>query len=135
MRKEFKKFLSQGDAMDMAIGVVIGAAFSNIINTLVSGLLTPLLTPLTKGVNFKDFVVSVGIVELQIGAVIDALLQFVIIGFVMFLVVKSLNKIKYPHGEPKVEVTTKICPYCKSEIDKDATRCPHCTSELEEGKN
>lgn len=128
MLKEFKEFIAKGNVLDMAIGLVIGSAFTAVITSLVENIITPLLSVFTSGVDFKDWVVSIGSVNFQVGLFINSITSFLIIAFVMFVVVKAANRMRKTE---EAEVTTKECPFCKTEIPLDATRCPHCTSELQ----
>ncbi|MDU2582369.1 MAG: large conductance mechanosensitive channel protein MscL [Anaerococcus hydrogenalis] len=128
MWKEFKEFISKGNVIDMAIGLVMGSAFTAIVNAVVDGILMPIISGLTAGVDYEDLTVNFFGAKLQIGSVINAVITFLIISLFLFLIVKALNKAK---KEEVVEETTKVCPHCKSEIDIEATRCPHCTSKLE----
>ncbi|MDU1317161.1 large conductance mechanosensitive channel protein MscL [Anaerococcus hydrogenalis] len=128
MWKEFKEFISKGNVIDMAIGLVMGSAFTAIVTAVVDGILMPIISGLTAGVDYEDLTVNFFGAKLQIGSVINAIITFLIISLFLFLIVKALNKAK---KEEVVEETTKICPHCKSEIDIEATRCPHCTSKLE----
>ncbi len=128
MLKEFKEFIAKGNVLDMAVGLVIGSAFTAVITSLVENIITPLLGFFLNGVDFKDWTVSVGNINFQVGLFINAIISFLIIAFVMFLVVKAANRLRRKEEE---EVTTKECPYCKTEIALEATRCPHCTSELQ----
>jgi len=133
--KEFKEFISRGNVMDMAVGVIIGGAFTAIVNSLVSDLLNPLLGLITGGVDFTSLAVVIGKGEnpavFAYGSFISAVINFLLVAFVLFMIIKSINKL---HVKKKEEApaapTTKVCPFCKSEIAIDATRCPHCTSEL-----
>ena len=134
MFKEFKEFIARGNVMDMAIGLIMGSAFTAIVTSVVDDLLMPIISGLTAGVNYEDLVVSVAGADLKIGNLINAIISFIIIAFVMFLIVKSMNKVKKKEEEPAAE-TEKTCPYCKSTIAIDATRCPNCTSKLENYKN
>lgn len=129
MIKEFKEFISQGNVLDLAVGVVIGGAFSAIINSLVNDLIMPLVGILIGGIDFTALSIKVGDAEFMYGNFIQAIVNFFIIALCLFFVVKAFNSVR---KEEVVEekVTTKTCPFCKSEIDIDATRCPHCTSKL-----
>lgn len=129
MLKEFKEFISKGNVLEMAIGIIVGAAFKAIVDSLVADILTPVLNVVTGGIDFKSWVISAGPMNFAIGNFINTIVSFLIIAFVMFLIVKAFNKMK--RQEVAAEPTTKTCPYCKSEIALDATRCPHCTSELQ----
>lgn len=134
MFKEFKEFISRGNVLDMAIGLIMGSAFTAIVTSLVDDLLMPIIAGLTAGVNYEDLVVSIGGATLKIGNLINAIISFVIIAFVLFLIVKSINSLHKKDDAP-VEETEKTCPYCKSKIDINATRCPNCTSKLENYSN
>lgn len=134
MFKEFKEFIARGNVMDMAIGLIMGSAFTAIVTSVVDDLLMPIISGLTAGVNYEDLVVSVAGADLKIGNLINAVISFIIIAFVMFLIVKSMNSMHKKKDEPIVE-TEKTCPYCKSTIDIEATRCPNCTSKLENYAN
>lgn len=130
---EFKKFICRGNVVDMAVGIIIGGAFTAIVNSLVNDIINPLLG-LFGGMNFDQLVWNItGEVTLAYGKFITAIISFLIMAFVVFLLVRTLNKISEKYGkkeEPKA-VTTKTCPYCKSEIAIEATRCAHCTSQLD----
>ena len=128
---EFKEFALKGYIMDLAIGMVMGAAFTAIVTAVVDNVFSPLIGALTSGINLAELSVTVGGVEFVYGAVINAIVSFLIISLVMFLIVKALAKANRKDKE-EVAATTKTCPYCKSEIDIEATRCPHCTSQIEE---
>lgn len=170
MLKEFKEFALRGNIMDLAIGVVIGGAFQKIVTSLVNDIIMPLVTVITGKVDFSDLVITIGNTPIKYGNFITSIIDFLIIAFSIFLVVRYLNKLhkmseqnrvnqleklknfgdgladkldkdgKYKNRkkkkakkEEKPEIsTTKICPYCLSEINYKATRCPHCTSVLEE---
>ena len=134
---EFKTFISRGSVMDMAVGIIIGGAFTAIVNSLVNDLVMPLLSLLTGGFDFTKLSVVLGSGEgaatLNYGLFISAVINFLLIAFVIFCLIKSINKMKDKLAKKEEESpTTKVCPYCKSEIDIAATRCPHCTSQLEE---
>lgn len=134
MIKEFKEFISRGNVMDMAVGVILATAFKAIIDSLVADIITPLLNVFLKDVNFQDWVVKAGPIEFGVGNFINQVISFLVIALVLFFIIKAMNKAKNLKGtkeEVAEEATTKICPYCKSEIDIHATRCPHCTSSLE----
>ena len=114
--------------MDMAVGVIIGGAFSTIVNSLVEDVITPLIGLIGGSQDFS----SLKIGPVMIGNFINAVVDFLIIALVLFSVIKAFNKARNLTSKPKEEAapTTKICPFCKSEIAVEATRCPHCTSEL-----
>ena len=126
--KEFKQFAMRGNVIDMAVGVVIGAAFSAIVNSLVANIITPLIGMLTGGIDITSLSVTVGTAVLEYGVFLNAILQFIIIAFCLFLVVKAMNKFKKPAPAPAPK---RLCPFCKQEVHDEATKCPHCTSNLE----
>ena len=135
--KEFKTFISRGSVMDMAVGIIIGGAFTAIVNSLVNDLVMPLLSLLTGGFDFTRLSVVLGSGEgaatLNYGLFISAIINFLLIAFVIFCLIKSINKMKDKIAKKEEEdPTTKVCPFCQSEISIKATRCPHCTSELKE---
>ena len=137
---EFKEFISKGNVMDMAVGVIVGGAFSAIVSSLTDDIINPLIGTIFK-MDFSSLVANINGAELRYGAFIMAIINFIIIAFVLFLVVKGFNKLrsagedlKKKEEEAPAAPTTKICPFCKSEIPIDATRCPHCTSEQPEEK-
>lgn len=133
MFKEFKEFIARGNVLDMAIGIIMGSAFTAIVTSMVDDILMPVISGLTAGIDYQDIVFNVGGASLKVGNFINAIISFLIIAFVMFLIVKGLNSL---HKEEKEEeVTEKECPYCKSSIPVEASRCPHCTSKLDNYKN
>lgn len=138
--EEFKKFILRGNVMDMAVGVIVGGAFTAIVTSLNADILTPILG-LFGGTDFSYLTVKMGSGEnapvLHYGNFITAVINFLITALVIFLILKAINKISehlsaYKGEEEAAAPTTKKCPYCKSEIDIEATRCPQCTSVLEE---
>ncbi len=133
--KEFKDFALRGNVMDLAIGVIIGAAFQAIINSLVNDVLSPLIGLVAK-TDLSYLTLKINGVDVKYGSFLTAVINFVIMVFVIFLLVKGINALSNLGGHRKEETpeepATKKCPYCLSEIDIAATRCPHCTSELEE---
>ena len=131
--EEFKKFIARGNVMDMAVGVIIGGAFTGIVTSLVNDIITPLLG-LFGGMNFDKYQWNItGDVVLYYGNFITAVINFLIMALIVFIIVRTINNAgsKLKKKDPPAK-TTKKCPYCKSEIAIDATRCPHCTSELTE---
>lgn len=138
--QEFKEFISRGNVMDMAIGIIIGGAFTSIVSSLVEDIINPILG-LFGGMNFDQYRLNLmGEATLNYGKFITAVINFLIMAFVIFLIVKAMNTAseKLVRKEETIEeVTTKECPFCKSEIALEASRCPHCTSILEEqgGRN
>jgi large conductance mechanosensitive channel len=128
MLNEFKKFAMQGNVMDLAIGVIIGGAFGKIIASLVGDILMPLVGLLLGGVDFSTLAIAVGDASIKYGSFIQATIDFIIIAFVIFMLVRAMNNMKKP--APAVAATTKDCPYCLTAIPLKATRCPNCTSAL-----
>ncbi len=133
--REFREFIARGNVMDMAVGVIIGGAFTGIVNSLVNDVFMPVLGLLTGGMNFAALSVRIGPGEgdvLSYGAFIAAVINFLLIALVLFLLIKAINSLhrkKQPVADDSPAM--QICPYCMSEIPIAATRCPHCTSELE----
>lgn len=130
--EEFKKFITRGNVLDMAVGVIIGGAFTAIVKSLVDDVISPLLGMFgTSNLSAMSVTLKEG-VTLTYGNFLSAVINFVIMAFVIFCILRTLNKIseKVKKPVPDAAPTTKICPHCKSEIAIDATRCPHCTSEL-----
>ena len=150
MLKEFKEFALKGNIMDMAIGVIIGGAFQKIVTSLVNDIIMPAISIFTGKVDFSDLVFTVGNSSIKYGSFITTIVDFLIIAFSIFIAIRTINKLndrakqdldkmskksklfksKKKKEEPIPEPTTKVCPYCLSEINIKATRCPHCTSEL-----
>ena len=135
---EFKEFISRGNVMDMAVGIIIGGAFTSIVSSLVEDIINPLLG-LFGGMNFDKLQLNLlGEVTLNYGKFISAVINFLIMALIVFVIMKTMNgigeKLKKKEEEAPEEPTTKKCPFCKSEIAIDATRCPHCTSVLEENE-
>ena len=134
--KEFKEFISRGSVMDMAIGIIIGGAFTSIVTALVESIIMPLISKIFGGISFDQWNIVMGAGEeapvLGIGTFIAAIVNFLLIALVIFMVIKALNKANDLKNGPKAEEapTTKVCEFCKSEIPIEATRCPHCTSQL-----
>lgn len=133
--KEFKEFISRGNVVDMAVGVIIGGAFTAIVTSLVNDILMPVLSLLTGGLDFTSLCIVLGEGEnpatLNYGSFIAAVINFLLIAIVIFLLVKMINKLsRKKKAEEPAPVMTKTCPFCKEEIAIEATRCPHCTSEL-----
>ncbi len=149
---EFKKFIMRGNVIDLAVGVIIGGAFQAIVNSLVNDIVSPVISLATKGINFADkFIVlstddvafatveaakEAGYATLNYGSFITAVINFLIMATVIFLLVKGINKVseigKKKEEEAPAAPTTKICPFCKSEISIEAVKCPRCTSDLPE---
>ena len=153
---EFKKFIMRGNVIDLAVGVIIGGAFQSIVKSLVDDIFMPIISLATKGIDFSNWfialdgnkygtlaqaqeagaaVISEKVVNyLTYGDFISAIINFIIMAFIIFLFVKAINTLaeKTKKAEEPAAPTTKKCPYCMSEIDIEATKCPHCTSSLEE---
>lgn len=162
MFKEFKEFALKGNVMDLAIGVIIGGAFQKIVTSLVNDIIMPTISIFTGKIDYSDLVFKVGEVSISYGSFITTVIDFLIIAIALFLIIKYINKLNKKLEEAKLtelskinefnekfvnnkflknkkkkeekvpEPTTKICPYCVSEISIKATRCPHCTSVLVE---
>jgi len=144
MWKEFKEFAMKGNMIDLAVGVIIGGAFGKIVSSLVNDIIMPLLGLILGNTNFSNLFITLGkgtfktideakaagVATLNYGVFINNIIDFLIIAFSIFIVIKQLNRFK-KKSEP-APVTTKKCKYCLSEIPKEATRCPHCTSVLED---
>ena len=144
MLKEFKAFALRGNVIDLAIGVIIGGAFGKIVTSFVNDIIMPPIGMLLGNVNFADLFVALdggdyaslalakeaGAPTLNYGMFINTIIDFIIIAFVIFLVVKQINRLAPKPAPAPAEPTTQACPYCFTEIPVKATRCPHCTSEL-----
>ena len=144
MLKEFKDFAMRGNVLDMAIGIVIGAAFGTIVTSFVDDLLMPPIGMLLGGVDFTNLFISLdgqqyaslaeaqlaGAATINYGLFLSTVIDFLIIAFVIFLLVRQINRMRAEPEEVPAEPTSKDCPYCATEIPLQATRCPHCTSEI-----
>jgi large conductance mechanosensitive channel len=131
MLSEFKAFVMRGNVLDLAVGVIIGGAFGKIVGSLVNDIIMPLIGLLMGGVNFSELAVTVGAAQIKWGMFVQTIIDFLVIAFVIFLIVKAANNMrKAPAPAPAAEPTTKECPHCFSTIPIKATRCPNCTSEL-----
>lgn len=129
---EFRKFISKGNVLDLAVGVIIGAAFQAIVKSLTDDVLSPIIGLVAK-TDFSDWVLTINDVNIRYGAFITAVIQFLIMALVVFFIVKAINKVKDLAIKKEPEAPkTKKCPYCCTDIDIKATRCPHCTSVLDE---
>ncbi len=143
MLKEFKEFAMRGNVIDLAVGVIIGGAFGKIISSLVSDIIMPLVGLLLGKINFANLFINLGpkkyetlaaaqeagAATFNYGLFINAVVDFLIVAFVIFLAVKGINKLQKPAPAPAA--TTKKCAFCFTEIPIEATRCPNCTSQLE----
>ena len=134
---EFKEFIMRGNVMDLAVGVIIGGAFGAIVNSLCADVITPLIQLIIGkviGVDSIDEMTKVlNVGPIAFGNFISAVINFLIMAIIIFIMVKAINKLmnmRKKEEEEEEEATTKVCPFCCIEIDIKATRCPHCTSEL-----
>ena len=128
--EEFKAFALRGNVMDMAIGVIIGGAFTSIVTSLTENLINPILG-LFGGTDLSGFVLNLGGVELRYGAFITSIINFLIMAFVLFCLLKAVNKLTALGKKPEApaEPTTKVCPFCCREIPIKAVKCAHCGSD------
>ncbi len=137
MLGEFKKFAMRGNVVDMAVGIVIGGAFGKIVSSFVKDILMPPIGLALGGVDFSQLAVTlkqaaegVEAVTINYGIFINTVIDFIIIAFAIFMVVKGMNSMKKKEEEPAAEPTEKDCPRCFTAIPIKATRCPHCTSDV-----
>ena len=128
MLKEFRDFAMRGNVMDLAIAVIIGGAFGKIIASLVNDILMPLIGLILGGISFADLSFKVGDAVVAYGLFIQAIVDFIIVAFVIFLLVRTMNSLKKQPAP--ADPTTKECQYCFTAVPIKATRCPHCTSQL-----
>lgn len=145
--KEFRDFIARGNVIDLAVGIMIGAAFNKIVNSLVEGVLMPPIGLLTGRIDFSSLFVVLtdtpdrpaslaeaktrGVPVIAYGQFINDIISFLVVAFVIFLIVKKVNRLWSRQEDDKIDrPTTKNCPYCISAIPLKATRCPECTSEL-----
>ncbi len=145
MLKEFKEFAMRGNVLDMAVGIVLGVAFGSIVNSFVKDILTPPLGLLLGKVDFSNLFVTLsaqhyatleqakaaGAPTLNYGAFLNTVINFVIVGFAIFLMVRQVNRMRSKPDEAPAPVTNKECPHCCTSIPIKALRCPNCTSELQ----
>ena len=148
--KEFGEFINRGNVVDMAVGVIIGGAFKAIIDSLVKDVIMPVISLATGGIDFNNWFVALdgntyatlaeaqeaGAATLNYGTFLNVILNFLIMAVVVFVMVKTINTMrekakKKEEPAPAPAPTTRVCPFCKTEISIEATRCPHCTSEVE----
>jgi large conductance mechanosensitive channel len=126
MWKEFKEFAVKGNALDLAIGVVIGAAFTTVVNSIVNDLFSPILGLFVGVIDFRNIVIGLpGSGALKVGSFLNASVNFLVIAFAVFILVKQINRFRSKQSQH-----SKDCPFCLSVISLKATRCPHCTSQL-----
>ena len=148
MFKEFKAFAMRGNVLDMAVGIIIGAAFGTIVTSFVNDVIMPPIGLLLGNVDFSNiFAVlkegktagpyasvaaakAAGAVTMNMGVFINTIINFIIVAFAIFLMIRSINQLKKKEEAPPAVPTTKECPYCIVAIPIKATRCPHCTSQL-----
>ncbi len=132
MLKEFKEFVMRGNVLDLAIAVIIGGAFGKIITSLVGDIIMPLIGLIIGGIDFSGLAFTIGSATVKYGAFIQTVLDFLLVAFTIFIIIKAANKLRKPAPvvTAPVEQTSKECPYCYSTISIKATRCPNCTSEL-----
>lgn len=134
--KEFKEFISKGNVLDLAVGVIIGGAFSSIVTALTDNIIKPIINCI-GGAEIQGRIHLLGDNYIDYGAFLSAVINFLIMALIIFCIVKAVNKAmslgkKHEEEAPApAELETKICPYCKSEIAADAVKCPHCTSDVE----
>ncbi len=147
MLAEFKQFAIKGNMIDLAVGMIIGTSFNKIVSSLVNDMIMPLLGIFTGKIDFAKLFIALdgktyetlaaaeeaGVACFKYGSFLAGLLDFIIMAFIVFLFVRGINKLRDANKEPEEPKapTTKVCPFCKSEISLEATRCPHCTSELD----
>lgn len=135
MLKEFREFALKGSVLDMAVGIIVGAAFTKVINSLVSDLLMPPLGLLARSPDFvKEWgiklpIPGVGEATIRVGSFLDNVVQFLIVAFAIFLLVRAINRLRAP-APPPAALATRACPFCTSAISPKATRCPFCTSQV-----
>ena len=143
---EFKKFALKGNMIDLAVGVIIGGAFNGLVTSLVNDIIMPVLSLFTGKLDFANWFVALdgetyatieaakeaGAATLNYGNFISGIINFIIMAFVVFMLVKAINKMKKEEPAKPAAPTTKKCPFCKTDIPLEATKCPHCTSELSE---
>ena len=128
--EEFKAFAMRGNVLDMAVGVVVGGAFTAIVTALVEDVINPIIGLFFKA-DFSSVVIDLGGSSIKIGEFVNSIINFLIVAFVLFVVIKAINSLHKKPEEAPAEPTTKVCPYCQSEISIKAIRCPQCTSKLE----
>lgn len=144
MFKEFKKFALKGNMIDLAVGIIIGGAFNGIVRSLVDDMVMPLFSLLTNRIDFSNLFIALdgksydtladakaaSAATINYGIFLSGVLNFIIMAFVVFLMVRWLNKLK--RNDTNQAPTTKKCPYCITEINIMASKCPHCTADIEE---
>ncbi|NLE39595.1 MAG: large-conductance mechanosensitive channel protein MscL [Pirellulaceae bacterium] len=138
MLREFREFAVKGNVVDMAVGIIIGGAFGKIVSSLVNDVVMPPIGMLLGNVDFSQLAITLRektaeaeAVTINYGAFINTVIDFIIVAFAIFIVIKQMNRLRRKEEEPPKEPTTKECPKCFSTISIKAVRCPNCTSELE----
>lgn len=145
MFKEFKEFIRRGNVIDMAVGIIIGSAFGAIVNSLVKDILMPPIGKILGGIDFSNFFIPLssgdyptlseaqkaGVATINYGLFINTIINFLIISFAIFIMIRQINKLKRKE-EVSAEPNAKDCPFCATSIPIKAKRCPNCTSQLEE---
>ena len=129
---EFKEFIMRGNVMDLAVGVIIGGAFGAIVTSLTDDIISPILG-IFGGMDFSDLVLDINGAHIAYGKFITAVINFLIMALIIFLMVKGINKlmtIGKKKEEAEEEATTKTCPHCCEEVNINATKCPHCTGDI-----
>ena len=134
--EEFKAFAMRGNVLDMAVGVVIGGAFTAIVTALVEDIINPLIGLFFKA-DFSDVVIGLGGSSIKIGEFVNSIINFLIVAFIVFLLVKAVNKAqeaadKLTGKEKEEEKKPPVCPFCLEEVKEGATRCPHCAGAFDE---
>ncbi len=128
MLKEFRDFAMRGNVIDLAVGVIIGGAFGKIVASLVNDIIVPIIGVLLGGVSFSTLSANVGEAQVNYGLFIQSVIDFLIIAFVIFFIIRTMNRMKKQPAP--ADPTTKECPYCFTSIPIKAHRCPNCTSQL-----
>ncbi|HZA26062.1 MAG TPA: large conductance mechanosensitive channel protein MscL [Actinomycetota bacterium] len=126
MIREFKEFVLKGNLLELAVAFVLGLAFAAVVNAFIAGIILPFIAAIVGEPNFDALAFTVGEGVIRYGTFLTALVNFLLIALVLFLVIRAYNRFQRPR-----EATTKACPYCVSDIPIAATRCPACTSQLE----
>jgi large conductance mechanosensitive channel len=130
MWKEFKEFALRGNVIDLAVGVIIGAAFGKIVTALVNDIIMPIIGLFIGGLNLSNLAFTVGNAVIKWGDFLQAVIDFIIIALIVFLMVRGMNRLYKKEPEKAPSTKTKECPRCFTAIPLKATRCPNCTSEL-----
>lgn len=129
MWKEFKEFALRGNVIDLAVAVIIGGAFGKIVTALVNDIIMPIIGLFLGGLNLSNLAFQVGNAVIKWGDFLQAVLDFLIIAFIVFMMIRAMNSLHKKEEKPS-DPTTKQCPYCFTDIPIKATRCPNCTSQL-----